>query len=104
MNITYSIDDQLGGSNNVGMFLDGNAIANSSSGVDWYDTIENHTFDLGTLTTGTHTLYFDAVNSGAGDSGLIFDATVTAAPEPAPFLALGIGAIGLLVRRRGKTR
>ena len=105
LDITFSVDDQLGGLGipgdpDMGMFIDGNPIANSASNVDWDDTVETYTLGLGSLSMGNHYLYFDDNNSGAGPAGLIFNATINAVPEPTPFAVLGLGALSLLRLRR----
>jgi hypothetical protein len=102
LNLIFSVDDQLGGSNNAGLYLDGVAIPGSSSYTDWNNQIESKSFNLGGLSAGTHTLYFDVVNSGNGPAGIIFKGNVQAVPEPTSMAALGIGAIGLIRRRRAK--
>jgi hypothetical protein len=99
--VFFSVDDQLGGANNVGIFLDGSPIPGSRSGVDWNGVIEHHVFGTGPLSAGTHTLYFDA-NNGGGPAGLIFSGTVQAVPEPATFAIFGVAALGFLKTRRRK--
>jgi hypothetical protein len=102
LHLDFSVDDKLGDANNQGLFIDGNAIANSSSGVDWNGIVESHNYDLGALSAGDHHLYFDVLNSGAGPSGIIYSGSITAqaVPEPGSFVALGIAAAGLIRRRR----
>ncbi len=104
LDLKFSVDDQLGGSNNEGLFLDGSAITGSRSFTDWNNQIESKSFDLGSLSAGQHTLYFDVVNSGNGPAGLIFQGSVhnQAVPEPASFAAVGIGLLGIARRRRVK--
>jgi len=102
LNLRFSVDDQLGGVNNEGLFLDGHAIAGSRSQTDWNNQIEDKHFFLGSLAAGTHTLYFDVVNSGNGPAGIIFNGDIQAVPEPAPMAALGFGALGIVLRRRSK--
>lgn len=102
LNLIFSADDQLGGSNNVGLYLDGNAIANSSTGVLWDGTVLNQNYYLGSLLAGTHTLYLDDVNSGAGPAGVIFQGTVQSVPEPTSMAALAVGALGLIRRKYAK--
>jgi PEP-CTERM motif len=103
----FTSDDQIGDTNNQGLFIDGKAIANTKSKkTDWNGVTETFSnLDLGILSAGTHTLYIDVFNNGAGPSGLMFDATLTqnttqAVPEPATLGVLGLGFIGLMKRRR----
>jgi hypothetical protein len=104
LDLTFSVDDQLGGSNNEGLFIDGHAIANSNSPVLWDGQIASDSYNLGTLNRGEHTLYLDVVNSGGGPSGVIFQGQIQSAcqsvPEPAPIAILGVGALGFIRRRR----
>lgn len=64
--ITYSVDDQLGGSNNEGIFFDGSALAGTSTGILWNGGVEQKTFSLGNLSAGTHSIYLNVTNSGGG--------------------------------------
>jgi len=99
LHLIYSADDQLGGSNNSGLYIDGKAIANSNTGSLWDGVINNQEFGLGSLSQGTHTLYFDDVNSAAGPAGVIFQGTVQSVPEPSSIAVCAVGMLGLIRRR-----
>ncbi len=105
LSLRFSVDDTLGDANNEGVFIDGHALANSKSGVDWNGVIENKSFGLGNLAAGTHTLYFDVNNIADGPSSLIFNANIRsqAVPEPATYAALGLGIIGLIRTRKNRS-
>ena len=100
--ITYSVDDQLGGANNEGIFFDGAAIAGSSTGILWNNGVEQKTYSIGNLSAGTHSIYLNVTNSGGGPSGAIFNGTVAgeAVPEPATMAILGLGAAAMLRRKK----
>jgi hypothetical protein len=100
--ITYSVDDQLGGINNEGIFFDGAALAGTSTGILWNGGVEQKTFSLGNLSAGTHSIYLNVTNSGGGPSGAIFNGTVSgeAVPEPATMAVLGLGVAAMLRRKK----
>ena len=104
LNLRFTVDDMLGDVNNEGLFIDGHAITGSRSQTDWNNQIENKSWNLGALSAGQHTLYFDVNNYGAGPSGIMFSGNIhtQAVPEPASMAALGLGLIGVARRRRAR--
>ena len=105
LNLTAYADNTLGTVINSGMFINGVAIAGSTganstgyligSGVN----LTNVNI-LSSLKVGVNTLYFNVVNTIAGPSGLLFNASLTTTPSvaavPAPGV-LGLLALGLLL-------
>lgn len=104
LHLDFSVDNTLGNldTGDVGVYLNGHAIATAVVGGSFG---QDYTFDSGEISqylyNGDNFVELGAYNSG-GPGGFIFSGTITtqAVPEPASVAALGLGAFGLLRRRR----
>jgi hypothetical protein len=102
--ISYSVDNQLGGSN-APIYLNGTALVPSATPGTFSSVFSYSNPSVGaSLTTGTNWLYLDAVNLG-GPAGLLFSATITTvdaagAPEPSTWMGLATGLAALAAFRR----
>ncbi len=101
LNLHLTCDDQLGDGVNQGVYVDGNGLAGSSTGVLWDGQEQALGFlHLGALSAGEHHLYFNVLNSGGGPSGIMFSGELQTVPEPASIGFMALGALGVIVRRR----
>jgi len=113
LDLHYSVDNQLGGGPNQGVFLNGTAISGSSTGGNFSSEFVLTRSDIGPLLTlGTNTLYINETDLG-GPAGLLFRATISttestgAVPEPSSLLVFGCGAMSLVLhacRRKRRIR
>jgi MYXO-CTERM domain-containing protein len=111
LDLTYALDNILGGGPNQGLFINGVALPGSTNFNSGNYAVESNfvSADISSLLTlGTNTLYIN-VNDVGGPAGLLFHATITTtgsndAPVPAPgalgLLGLGLAALGAIHRRR----
>jgi len=107
LNLFYMVDDHLGALNGgnvltASLYLNGEPLTATNGDVAGTgDYLQQHElqFDGLTLLPGENWLYFNATNI-IGLSGIIFSGTLTLVPEPTSLSLLGIGAVGLLRRRK----
>lgn len=108
----FLIDDALGGPANVGLFIGqppmpgdgsgtgipGSVLASAASNYQGPD--KSFTANVtGLVTAGDNWLYVYTVND-QGPSGVQWDATITAVPEPTSFALFGLAMVGFARRRR----
>lgn len=105
------MDNHLGGTNNVALFLNGNALglAGGSGGFGQLFSYSQSGVE-GLLNVGTNWLLIDAENDG-GPGGLLFSANNTtvdgvpsSVPEPGTFGLIALGGLALAAGLRKASR
>lgn len=103
LHLDYLVDDIVG-LNDSGLYLNGTLLTGTATHTGSTDFSGDVYFESGDvsslLVSGTNTLYFETFNTGGGPTGLNASARINAVPEPATTAVLGLGALGLLRRRR----
>jgi len=102
LDFRWAIDNGLGDPINSGLFVNGTAISgkNSASPAEFVSVHQLLNIDITPyVVPGSNYLYVYQYDFG-GVSGSQFTAVVTAIPEPATLLLLGLGSLALRRRRR----
>ena len=113
MDFYWLVDNVLGDGTNAGVFLNGVAVPGPGGGSFGGNNPPSLGLDIAPLLiTGTNTLYFNSIDVG-GPGGFLFSANIeiledtggpgpNPIPEPTTLLLMGLGIVGLGVRRKTK--